>query len=79
MALLHADQASQGALIRGWLASPAPSAEAPVPEPVAQVDVAVVNLENRLHKVQLAAAPHVTAANLYTAERAAAAPNSTCI
>lgn len=71
---LQAAQASQGALLRGWLASPAPSADAPVPEPVAQVDVAVMNLENRLHEVQLSAAPHVTTAaeTLYTAARAAA-------
>jgi hypothetical protein len=71
---LQAAQASQGALTRGWLAFPAPSAGAPVPESVAQADVAVLNLEDRLREVQLAAAPHVTAAAeaLHAAARAAA-------
>ncbi|RPE26653.1 hypothetical protein EDD90_10943 [Streptomyces sp. Ag109_O5-1] len=72
--VLQAAQASQGALVRGWLASPALPAEAPVPDPGAQVDVAVMDLENKLHEVQLAAAPHVTTAaeTPYTAARAAA-------
>ncbi|MGP3737586.1 hypothetical protein ACTWJ9_31190 (plasmid) [Streptomyces sp. GDS52] len=71
---LQAAQASQGVLVRGWLALPAPSADAPVPESVAQADVAVVNLENRLREVQLTASPPVTAAAeaLHSAARAAA-------
>lgn len=63
---LQAAQVSQGALTRGWLAFPVPSADAPVPESVAQTDVAVLNLEDRLREVRLAAEA------LHTAVRAAA-------
>lgn len=47
---------------------------APVPESIAQVDVPVLNLQDGLHKLQLAATLHLTAAaqDLYTAIRAAA-------
>lgn len=71
---LQAAQACQGTLTRGWLASPAPSADAPVPASVAQADVAALNLGDRLREVQLAASPHVTAAAeaLHGAVRAAA-------
>ncbi|MFJ8795856.1 hypothetical protein [Streptomyces sp. NPDC102462] len=71
---LRAAHAGQAALARGWLASPLPSADAPVPESVAQVDVAVLNLQDGLRELQLAATPHVTAAaqDLCTAVRAAA-------
>jgi|GEM_PF-5466900 len=71
---LRAAHAGQAALTRGWLASPVPAAHAPVPESTAQVDAAVLNLQNGLRELQLAATPHVAAAaqDLCTAVRAAA-------
>ncbi|QOV33248.1 hypothetical protein IM697_23695 [Streptomyces ferrugineus] len=71
---LRAAHAGQAALTRGWLASPVAAADAPVPESTAQVDAAVLNLQDGLRELQLTATPHVTAAaqDLYTAVRAAA-------
>ncbi|MCX4721979.1 hypothetical protein OG818_40525 [Streptomyces virginiae] len=71
---LRLAQAGQDQLNAGWLATPAASADANVPDAVAHVDVALANLQDQLGEVLLAAPQAVgqAAQDLYTALRSAA-------